>query len=63
MNEAGIMEGQGLNGLVVGSVNKRVVQKKQPESRAWTFFIECILILVYVDDNLLLLRSLGTVEA
>jgi hypothetical protein len=28
MDEVGIMEGQGLNGLVVGCANKRVVQKK-----------------------------------
>jgi 4-hydroxybenzoate polyprenyltransferase len=42
MDEAGIMEGQGLNGLVVRSTKKRFIQKKQPGSRAWTSFIECI---------------------
>ena len=42
MDEAGIMEGQGENGLVVGSVYKRFIQKKQPGSKAWTSFIECI---------------------
>ena len=42
MDEAGIMEGQGLNGLVVGSAQKRFIQKKQPGSRAWTSFIKCI---------------------
>jgi hypothetical protein len=42
IDEAGIMEGMGDNGLVVGSVNKRFVQKKQPGSKAWTSFIECI---------------------
>jgi hypothetical protein len=42
MNEAGIMEGMGDNGLVVGSVHKRFIQKKTPGSRAWTSFIECI---------------------
>jgi DDE superfamily endonuclease/helix-turn-helix, Psq domain/Tc5 transposase DNA-binding domain len=42
MDEAGIMEGMGDNGLVVGSVHKRFIQKKQPGSRAWTSFIECI---------------------
>ena len=42
MDEAGIMEGQGENGLVVGSVHKRFIQKKQPGSKAWTSFIECI---------------------
>jgi DDE superfamily endonuclease/Psq-like protein/Tc5 transposase-like DNA-binding protein len=42
MDEAGIMEGMGDNGLVVGSVGKRFIQKKHPGSRAWTSFIECI---------------------
>jgi Tc5 transposase DNA-binding domain len=28
MDEAGIMEGQGENGLVVGSVDRRIIQKK-----------------------------------
>jgi 4-hydroxybenzoate polyprenyltransferase len=42
MDEAGIMEGMGDNGLVVGSAHKRFIQKKQPGSRAWTSFIECI---------------------
>jgi len=42
MDEASIMEGQGENGLVVGSVDRRVIQKKQPSSKAWTSFIECI---------------------
>jgi 4-hydroxybenzoate polyprenyltransferase len=34
IDEAGIMEGQGVNGLVVGSVNQRFVQKKQPGSKS-----------------------------
>ena len=34
MDEAGIMEGQGVNGLVVGSVNRRFIQKKEPGSKA-----------------------------
>lgn len=42
MDEAGIMEGIGDNGLVVGSVHKRFIQKKTPGSRAWTSFIESI---------------------
>src|ERR1700712_2894714 len=32
--ETGIMEGYGLNGLVVGHVEKRKIQGKQPSSRA-----------------------------
>lgn len=42
MDEAGIMEGQGENGLVVGNREKRAILKKQPGSRAWTSFIECV---------------------
>jgi 4-hydroxybenzoate polyprenyltransferase len=42
MDEAGIIEGQGINDLVVRSKNRRFVQKKQPGSKAWTSFIECI---------------------
>jgi hypothetical protein len=42
MDETGIMEGYGLNGLVVGHAEKRKVQGKQPGSRAWTSIIECI---------------------
>jgi hypothetical protein len=42
MDEAGIMEGMGDNGLVVGSINRRFIQKKHPGSKAWTSFIECI---------------------
>ena len=33
IDEAGIMEGMGDNGLVVGSVHKRNIQKKTPRSR------------------------------
>jgi hypothetical protein len=42
MDESGIMEGYGANGLVVGSSERRAIQKKQPGSRAWTSFIECV---------------------
>jgi 4-hydroxybenzoate polyprenyltransferase len=42
MDEAGIMEGLGVNGLVVGSREKKAILKKQPGTRAWTSFIECI---------------------
>ena len=41
MDEAGIMEGQG-ESLVVGSVDRQKIQKKQPGSKTWTSFIECI---------------------
>ena len=42
MDESGIMEGFGVNGLVVRSAGKRNIQKKNPGSRAWTSLIECI---------------------
>lgn len=42
MDEAGLLEGQGGNGLVLGSAEKRSIRKKQPGSRTWTSFIECI---------------------
>jgi DDE superfamily endonuclease/Tc5 transposase-like DNA-binding protein/Psq-like protein len=42
MDEAGIMEGLGENGLVVGRAEKRSIQRKTPGSRAWTSFLECI---------------------
>jgi hypothetical protein len=42
MDGASIIEGHEENGLVVGSVDRRVVQKKQPGSKAWTSFIEYI---------------------
>jgi 4-hydroxybenzoate polyprenyltransferase len=42
IDESGIMEGYGANGLVVGSSERRSIQKKQPGSRVWTSFIECI---------------------
>jgi 4-hydroxybenzoate polyprenyltransferase len=42
MDESGIMEGFGANGLVVGSSERRGIQKKQPGSKAWTSFLECV---------------------
>ena len=42
MNETGVMEGYGLNGLIVGHAEKRKIQGKQPGSRAWTTIIKCI---------------------
>ena len=34
MDESGIIEGLGANGLVVGSAQRRSIQKKQPSSRS-----------------------------
>ena len=43
-DKAGIMEGMGINGLVVGSseVNSKAVYVKGNQSRTWTTFIKCI---------------------
>ncbi|KAK8007228.1 hypothetical protein PG989_001218 [Apiospora arundinis] len=41
MDEHGILEGQGGNGLVVGSSELRSIQQKQPGSRRWTTILEC----------------------
>ena len=43
MDEAGIMEGMGSNGLVLGRVGRRVTQKKTPRAKAQTSFIKYIL--------------------
>ncbi|KAI0999060.1 hypothetical protein K3495_g9138 [Podosphaera aphanis] len=42
MNETGILEGRGSNGLVLGSSECHSILKKQPRSRAWTSINECI---------------------
>ena len=42
MDESSIIEGFGVNSLVVGSAERRSIQKKQPGSRAWILFLECI---------------------
>ena len=42
MDESGIIEGFGVSGLVVGSSERRAIQKKQPESKDWASFIECV---------------------
>ena len=42
MDEAGFIEGQGDNGLVIGSAQSKSVKRKDSGSRLWTSFIECI---------------------
>ena len=42
MDETGIMEGLGINGLCVGSSETKVSLSKYPESRIWTTIVECI---------------------
>ncbi|KAK0367669.1 transposase [Colletotrichum limetticola] len=42
MDETGILEGKGFNGLVLGMAETTAVRKKEPGSRAWVSIIECI---------------------
>lgn len=42
MDETGIMEGFGINGLVVGSAERKSIPVKSPQSRVWTSIVECI---------------------
>lgn len=42
MDETGLLEGRGSNGLVLGSAEHKAVMKKQPGSRCWTTIAECI---------------------
>ncbi|KAJ3455570.1 hypothetical protein MRS44_017052 [Fusarium solani] len=42
MDETGLMEGHGLNGLVLGSSQKKISLIKQPISRSWITVSECI---------------------
>lgn len=42
MDETGIMEGQGLNGLCVGKAETKTALAKHPESRIWTTILECV---------------------
>ncbi|KAI7909099.1 transposase [Pyricularia oryzae] len=41
MDETGIMEGKGSNGLVLGLNGIRPLQRKEPGTRGWTTIIEC----------------------
>ncbi len=42
MDETGIMEGKGSNGLVLGRNKIRPLQRKEPGTRGWTSIIECV---------------------
>ncbi|KAK1470099.1 transposase [Colletotrichum tamarilloi] len=42
MDETGILEGKGFNGLVLGMAETNAVRKKEPGSRSWMSIIECI---------------------
>ena len=42
MDEAGIIEGLGFNGLVLGSAKSKITVVKQAGSRNWTTIVEYI---------------------
>jgi hypothetical protein len=42
VDEVGMMEGIGMNGLVLGHKEKKVALIKQPGSRSWITILECI---------------------
>jgi hypothetical protein len=42
MDEVGMMEGIGMNGLVLGHKEKKSALIKQPGSRSWITILECI---------------------
>lgn len=42
MDEAGLMEGLGSNGYIVGNSRRRAITAKKPDSRTWITFVECI---------------------
>ncbi|CCF37961.1 transposase [Colletotrichum higginsianum] len=57
MDETGILEGQGSNGLVLGMSETKSVRKKQPGSRAWVSIIECISALGHVLNPLVIYKG------
>ncbi|TIC95880.1 Tigger transposable element-derived protein 2 [Colletotrichum higginsianum] len=57
MDETGILEGQGSNGLVLGMSETKSVRKKQPGSRAWVSIIECISALGHALDPLIIYKG------
>lgn len=42
MDETGLMEGEGTNGIALGAREKRTVYSKKSTSRVWTTIIECV---------------------
>ena len=58
-DEGGIMEGQGINGLVIGSSeeNSNAVPVKTINARTWTSVVECISALGVALDPLVILRT------
>jgi 4-hydroxybenzoate polyprenyltransferase len=42
MDEGGVAEGEGTNGIAIGPEGRKVIARKSNGSRVWTSFIECI---------------------
>ena len=57
MDEIGIMEGQGVNGLVVGHAERKRIYVKSPETRVWTSILECISTAGISIDPLIIFRG------
>jgi hypothetical protein len=57
MDETGIMEGLGVNGLVVGSAEARSVIKKDDGRRNWTTIIECVSATGQAVDPLIIFKG------
>ena len=58
-DEGGIMEGQGVNGLIIGSsqLNPNTVPVKTINARTWTSIIECISALRVALDPLVIFKA------
>ena len=58
-DEGGIMEGEGINGLVIGSSQKNpnTVPVKTINARTWTLIVECISALGAALDPLIIFKA------
>lgn len=57
MDEAGIMEGLGTNGLVVGAAEFRKAILKEPNRGSWMSFVECVSATGHVLEPLVIFRG------
>ncbi|KAJ0160843.1 hypothetical protein CTA2_7213, partial [Colletotrichum tanaceti] len=62
MDETGILEGQGSNGLVLGMAKTKSVRKKQPGSRAWSSSSGFLWILALMKDSSLLQQRMDRLQ-
>ncbi|EAQ86387.1 hypothetical protein CHGG_07640 [Chaetomium globosum CBS 148.51] len=63
MDEVGVMEGMGTNGLCVGRQETRVAIAKSPENRIWITIIECITAAATTKRRLLVVDGHGSHES